>query len=127
MVKDKDSAARDVLNGLPLVYNVRFPLSSPLPKVTAIYLNNQVLCSGPKGCLRLMMFYLILKLFLSSRNWLLCHDYQFTAYFLHKLKFASANLKFPGKCWKRPATSYDSTESTRGMKCNKGASKKLVY
>lgn len=37
------------MNNKPTTYKVRFPFSSPLPKVTLIKYNNQVICSGPIG------------------------------------------------------------------------------
>lgn len=46
---DKVSSARDVANGQPLLYRIRFPVQSPLPKPTSIYLNDRLLCSNPKG------------------------------------------------------------------------------
>lgn len=49
LAKSKESAANDIANGQPLLFKVKFPLQNPLPKPTAIYLNNQLLCSGPKG------------------------------------------------------------------------------
>lgn len=49
LFKSKEAAARDVSSGLPLLYKVRFPTQNPLPRPTGIYLNNQLLCSGPKG------------------------------------------------------------------------------
>lgn len=49
MLKDKQTAANDVVNGLPILYRVNFPVQNPLPKPTSIFLNNQLLCSGPEG------------------------------------------------------------------------------
>lgn len=48
-MKDKESTANDVKLGFPIRYHVRFPLQNPLPKVTAVILNDKVLCTGPKG------------------------------------------------------------------------------
>jgi hypothetical protein len=49
LLKDTNSAVNDVKNGYPLQYRVDFPLQSPLPKPTAIILNDRQLCSGPQG------------------------------------------------------------------------------
>lgn len=43
------AALQNLINNKPTTYKVRFPLSSPLPKVTLIKYNNQVICSGPIG------------------------------------------------------------------------------
>lgn len=31
-----------------MTYKVKFPIQNPVPKVTAIYYNNELLCTGPK-------------------------------------------------------------------------------
>jgi hypothetical protein len=49
LLKEANSAVNDVKNGYPLQYRVDFPLRSPLPKPTAIILNDRQLCSGPQG------------------------------------------------------------------------------
>lgn len=46
LVKDRQSTVNDVANGLPILYRVRFPIQNPLPKLKAIYYNNQLICNG---------------------------------------------------------------------------------
>lgn len=49
LAKDRQSTVNDIANGLPILYRVRFPVQNPIPKLTEIYYNNQLLCRGPKG------------------------------------------------------------------------------
>ncbi|KAL7034191.1 hypothetical protein ACKWTF_007887 [Chironomus riparius] len=49
LAKDRQSTVNDVANGLPILYRVRFPVQNPIPKLTEIYYNNQLLCRGPKA------------------------------------------------------------------------------
>lgn len=49
LYKNKESSFFDVRNGLPLHMKVRFPLQNPLPKIHQIFLNDQLICSTPKG------------------------------------------------------------------------------
>ncbi|KAL7035925.1 hypothetical protein ACKWTF_008625 [Chironomus riparius] len=49
LLKSKESTSDDVANGLPIEYRVRFPLQHPIPKLTEIYYNNQLLCRGQKA------------------------------------------------------------------------------
>jgi len=46
LTKSKEDAARDVLEGRPLLYHVYFPLQNPLPTVHRIWFNNHQICSG---------------------------------------------------------------------------------
>lgn len=43
-----------MLNERPIRYKVYFPLAHPLPIVTTITLNDQLICSGPTGNRTLM-------------------------------------------------------------------------
>lgn len=45
LAKDKDTATREMENGLPVMYHVNFPLENPLPKILTITLNDRTLCS----------------------------------------------------------------------------------
>lgn len=54
LVKDKQNAIEDIANGLPILYRVRFPLQNPIPKLTAIYYNDQLICTGPRGLILLI-------------------------------------------------------------------------
>ena len=56
LVKDKQNAINDVVNGFPILYRVRFPLQNPIPKLTAIYYNDQLICSGPRGLMSIEIF-----------------------------------------------------------------------
>lgn len=49
LVKDRQSTVNDVAKGLPILYRVRFPIQNPLPKLKAIYYNNQLICNGQNG------------------------------------------------------------------------------
>ncbi len=60
MLNDVNSAINDIKNGVPLQFRVDFPLRSPLPKPTGIFLNNRQLCSGPKGKKMFLIFMLII-------------------------------------------------------------------
>ncbi|CAH1719741.1 unnamed protein product [Chironomus riparius] len=48
LIKDKAGAYQDIVNQLPLQYRVRFPVQAPLPKLEAVYYNDQMLCIGKK-------------------------------------------------------------------------------
>jgi len=48
LTKSKEDAARDVLEGRPLLYHVYFPIQNPLPTVHRIWFNNDEICSGPE-------------------------------------------------------------------------------
>lgn len=45
LAKDKDVTAHEVMNGLPMMYHVHFPVENPLPKILTITLNDRTLCS----------------------------------------------------------------------------------
>ncbi|KAG5681576.1 hypothetical protein PVAND_010995 [Polypedilum vanderplanki] len=47
LVKDKESTINDVANGQPILYRIRFPIQNPIPKLTAVHYNNQLICTGP--------------------------------------------------------------------------------
>ncbi|CAG9804120.1 unnamed protein product [Chironomus riparius] len=49
LVKDKQSALNDISRGYSIQYRVRFPITSPLPKLVSVVYNNQQICTGPKG------------------------------------------------------------------------------
>lgn len=49
LLKSVRESANDVAQGNPLVFLVKFPVQDPLPKPIAIYNNDVLLCSGPKG------------------------------------------------------------------------------
>lgn len=66
-MKDRQAAVNDIGFGLPVMYKVRFPIQNPVPKLTAIYYNDQLLCSGPKGC-AITLFILFVCVLISLRN-----------------------------------------------------------
>lgn len=45
LVKDTQTVVNEIANRGPIHYRVRFPVQDPLPKLTAIYYNNELLCS----------------------------------------------------------------------------------
>lgn len=49
MLKSRQETVNDVSRGNPIAYKVFFPLQDPLPKPIAIYNNDQLLCTSPKG------------------------------------------------------------------------------
>lgn len=49
LVKDRQATVSDVASGLPILYRVRFPIQTPLPKLKAIYYNNNLICKGQDG------------------------------------------------------------------------------
>lgn len=51
-MKDSNAALADSINGIPLQYRVKFPVTSPLPKLEAVYYDNSLLCIGQKGQVR---------------------------------------------------------------------------
>jgi hypothetical protein len=48
-MKSKHDTAYDISNGLPLLLKVRFPVDDPLPKITELYYNDQLICTGQRG------------------------------------------------------------------------------
>lgn len=48
----KEEAIQEILSHQLVRYRVRFPLQNPLPKLTQIAVNGQVLCTGPQGLSR---------------------------------------------------------------------------
>ncbi|XP_028175360.1 spermosin-like [Ostrinia furnacalis] len=44
---DEEHSLQRFNQGAPLTYRVHFPVTSPLPKLTSLVVNNQELCSGP--------------------------------------------------------------------------------
>lgn len=48
----KEEALQEVRFNQLVRYRVRFPLQNPLPKLTQIVVNEQVLCIGPPGLSR---------------------------------------------------------------------------
>lgn len=53
LIKSKEEAAVNVLYGKPIHLKIRFALQYPLPKIHELYFNGQLLCSEPKGKLKL--------------------------------------------------------------------------
>lgn len=49
LVGTKQAALQNIINGRPIRYIVRFPLPEPIPKLTSLVYNKQVLCTGPPG------------------------------------------------------------------------------
>lgn len=49
LVKDKQSALNDISRGYSIQYRVRFPITSPLPKLVSVVYNNQQICVGQKS------------------------------------------------------------------------------
>ncbi|XP_070491941.1 serine protease gd-like isoform X2 [Chironomus tepperi] len=47
LVKDKESAYKDLLNGYAVQYRIRFPIQNPVPKLITVYYNNRIFCSNP--------------------------------------------------------------------------------
>lgn len=47
--KDEQSTVNDILSGRPLSVKVRFSLNFPVPKLKAIYYNDQLICSESPG------------------------------------------------------------------------------
>lgn len=45
----REDAIQEIRTNQNVRYRVRFPLQNPLPKLTQISINGQVLCSGPPG------------------------------------------------------------------------------
>lgn len=78
LAKDRQSAVNDIANGQPILYRVRFPIQNPVPKLTAILYNDQLICTGPKGCAMIIIIMLDSKLifcFYDCRSWTVCNDY----------------------------------------------------
>jgi len=48
LTKSREDAARDILEGRPLLYHIHFPVQNPLPTVHRIWLNHDEICSGPE-------------------------------------------------------------------------------
>ena len=49
LIKDKQSVLIDISHGYSIQYRVRFPITSPLPKLVSVVYNNQQICTGQKG------------------------------------------------------------------------------
>ncbi|XP_070492242.1 ovochymase-2-like [Chironomus tepperi] len=49
LIKDRQSALNDISRGYSIQYRVRFPITSPLPKVVSVVYNNQQICVGQKA------------------------------------------------------------------------------
>ena len=52
LAKDRNEVVNDIRNGRPILYRIMFPIQNPLPKLTAIYNNDQLICSGSVGKLQ---------------------------------------------------------------------------
>lgn len=44
-----NTIADEVSNGGSINYSVDFPLQNPIPKISAIYVNDELVCQSPKG------------------------------------------------------------------------------
>lgn len=64
LLHDTKASTNDVARGQPLQYRIKFPLQNPLPKIQAIYLNNQVLCTEAQG----LLFNLLIKVRVINLN-----------------------------------------------------------
>ncbi|KAG5679759.1 hypothetical protein PVAND_009299 [Polypedilum vanderplanki] len=47
LTKNAENTVIDAIRGQPIIYRVRFPVQNPVPKLTAVYLNDRLMCTGP--------------------------------------------------------------------------------
>ncbi|XP_043485625.1 serine protease gd-like [Polistes fuscatus] len=54
LARSKEETVRDIQQGRPLLYVVRFPVAEPLPVLTNLWFNGQLYCSGPRASGRIV-------------------------------------------------------------------------
>ncbi|KAI4495652.1 hypothetical protein M0802_008487 [Mischocyttarus mexicanus] len=75
LFKSKDESARDIHQGRPLFYVVHFPLTSPLPVLTKLWLNGELYCTGPPTSGRYITTITLIYTLIPSRTLLTSADF----------------------------------------------------
>ena len=126
LAKDKQSTANDISNGLPLIYRVRFPVQNPVPLLSAIYYNDQLLCSGAKGkfCFILEPLKAISELFsllstiVGQYLTTITLDHTFTTGFTHQLQPQENNR--PSQNFNQGNQGFQGNQGGQGFQGNQG-------
>ncbi|XP_043251936.1 serine protease gd-like isoform X1 [Colletes gigas] len=59
LAQSKEQSVKAIQQGRSLKYNIHFPLRRPIPTVTALWFNNELLCSGPRASGQIVTFIML--------------------------------------------------------------------